>query len=414
MYDRRAMSDDGLVIVGASLAGAKAAEGARSQGWTQPIRLVGAEPHMPYERPPISKDVLMGREAPVTASVHDNGYYVSNDIDLLLGGTVGRVDLAERRIVLNGERQIRFAKLILATGSSPRRLDLANIELPEVFYLRTLDDALALRDRLLPGSRLGVIGASWIGTEVASSARQRGSEVVMIDPLSTPLERVLGPEVGRFFDQLHRGHGVDMRLGVGLDAIEGSDHVTGVKLTDGTVIEVDTVLVGIGVTPNIELAREAGLSVGGGVLVDSTLVASHPDVCAAGDIAEAEHPTFGGRIRVEHWANALNQGLAAGKNAAGATVVYDRIPYFYSDQYDMGMEYSGWPVTWDNVAFRGDPEQGEFVAFYMKDGHVVGGANFNVWDVNEQVQAIIRAGAHVDLDVLTDPGISPDEWTAQT
>ena len=408
------MSDDGLVIVGASLGGAKAAEGARSQGWTRPIRLVGAEPHMPYERPPISKDVLIGRKAPVTASVHDSGYYVDNDIDLLLGGTAGDIDLAERKVALNGERQLRFAKLILATGSSPRRLSLPNADLPEVFYLRTLDDALALRDRLMPGSRLAVIGASWIGTEVASSARQRGSEVVMIDPLSTPLERVLGPEVGRYFTDLHRSHGVDMRLGVGVDAVEGSDHVTGVRLVDGTVINVDAVVVGVGVTPNVELAREAGLSVAGGVLVDSKLVSSHPDVYAVGDIAEAEHPTFGGRVRVEHWANALNQGLAAGSNAAGAAVIYDRIPYFYSDQYDMGMEYSGWPVPWDSVAFRGDPHEGEFVAFYLRGGRVVGGANINVWDVNEHVQALIRAGAPVDINVLTDPSVSPDEWMVPT
>jgi 3-phenylpropionate/trans-cinnamate dioxygenase ferredoxin reductase subunit len=408
------MSDDGLVIVGASLGGAKAAEGARSQGWTRPIRLVGAEPHMPYERPPISKDVLIGRNAPLTASVHDTGYYVDNDIDLLLGGTASRIDLTERTVELNGERKLHFAKLILATGSSPRRLSLTNAELPEVFYLRTLDDSLALRDRLLPGSRLAVIGASWIGTEVASSARQRGTDVTMIDPLSTPLERVLGPEVGRFFAELHRSHGVDMRMEVGVDAIEGSDHVTGVRLSDGTVISADTVVVGIGVIPNIELARDAGLSVEGGVLVDSGLVTSHPDVYAVGDVAEAEHPTFAGRIRVEHWANALNQGLAAGSNAAGAKVIFDRIPYFYSDQYDMGMEYSGWPVPWDDVAFRGEPDEGKFVAFYLKDGRVVGGANINVWDVNEHVQELIRAGGPADLDVLTDPGVSPDQWTAKT
>jgi 3-phenylpropionate/trans-cinnamate dioxygenase ferredoxin reductase component len=408
------MSDDGLVIVGASLGGAKAAEGARSQGWTRPIRLVGSELHMPYERPPISKDVLIGRKAPVTASVHDGGFYVGNDIDLLLGGTVTRIDLTERTVELNGERQLRFAKLILATGSSPRRLTLDNVELPEVFYLRTLDDSLAIRDRLLPGSRLAVIGASWIGTEVASSARQRGSEVVMIDPLSTPLERVLGPEVGRYFDELHRGHGVDMRMGVGVDAIEGSDHVTGVRLADGNVVSVDTVVVGIGVTPNVDLARHAGLSVAGGVLVDSALVASHPDVYAVGDIAEAQHPIFGGRIRVEHWANALNQGLMAGSNAAGAAGIYDRIPYFYSDQYDMGMEYSGWPVPWDNVAFRGAPDDGKFVVFYLKDGRVVGGANINVWDVNEFVQALIRTGAPVNLEVLTDPSVNPDKWVVPT
>jgi 3-phenylpropionate/trans-cinnamate dioxygenase ferredoxin reductase subunit len=369
---------------------------------------------MPYERPPLTKDVLIGRKAPITANAEDSAYYVSNDIDLLLGGTVSRIDVAERKVEFSGGRQLRFAKLILATGSSPRQLCLANVDLPEVFHLRTIDDSLALRDRLLPGSRLAVIGASWIGTEVASAARQRGAEVVMIDPLSTPLERALGPEVGRFFADLHRSHGVDMRLGADVAAIEGSDHVSGVRLADGTVIAVDTVLVGIGVTPNIELARDAGLSVAEGVLVDSALVTDHPDIYAAGDIAEEQHPTFGGRVRVEHWANALNQGLTTGANAAGAAEVFDRIPYFYSDQYDMGMEYSGWPESWDKVAFRGDPEQGKFVAFYLRDGRVVGGANINVWDVNEHVQALVRAGAPADLSVLTDPSVSPDKWVVAT
>ncbi|MGO9342909.1 MAG: NAD(P)/FAD-dependent oxidoreductase [Acidimicrobiales bacterium] len=405
------MSGDELVIVGASLAGAKAAEGARAKGWIGPVRLVGTEPHVPYERPPLSKDVLIGRKPPASASVHDGSFYVNEEIDLLLGAAVTRIDLGDHSVELDGGRRLQFAKIILATGSSPRHLGPANSQLPEVLYLRTVDDCLALQDRLMPGTRIAVIGASWIGTEVASCARQRGCDVVMIDPFSTPLERVLGPEVGRFFAELHRSHEVKMRLGTGVEAIEGSDHVTGVRLADGSLITADTVVVGIGVTPNIELARDAGLSVAGGVLVNSALVTSHPDVYAVGDIAEAEHPTFGGRIRVEHWANALNQGLAAGSNAAGAVEFYDRIPYFFSDQYDTGMEYSGWPEPWDDVVFRGDPDQGKFVAFYLHDGRVVGAANINVRDVNEHVQAVLRQGGAVDLNLLTDPSVSPEEWT---
>ena len=404
------MSDDGLIIVGASLAGAKAAEGARAQGWEGPIRLVGAETHVPYERPPLSKGVLIGTDQPATALVHDDGFYVDGEIDLLLGVAATRIDLAERTVELHGQRRLRFAQLILATGSSPRRLGVAGADLPEVVYLRTLDDSLALRDRLLPGRRLAVIGASWIGTEVAACARQRDCAVAMIDPLSTPLERVLGPEVGWYFAALHHRHGVDLRLGTGVDAIVGTDHVEAVRLSDGTTIDADVVVIGVGVTPNTELAREAGLEVAGGVLVDRTLRTSHPAVHAAGDITEAEHPLLQQRVRVEHWANALNQGLTAGANSAGGTEVYDRIPYFFSDQYDTGMEYSGWPIAWDQVAFRGDVAEGAFVAFYLLDGRVIGGANVNVWDVNEHVQAQIRAAQPADLEVLTDPSVDPSQW----
>ena len=407
------MANDGLIIVGASLAGAKAAEAARAAGWAAPIRLVGSEQHLPYERPPFSKGVLIGRDAPAVAYVHDPGFYVNNEIDLLLGGTATRLDLAERVVELGGGRRLSFEKVILATGSTPRRLGAAESGPPEVFYLRTVDDSLALRDHLVAGTRVALIGASWIGAEVASAARQRGCDVVLIDPLSTPLERVMGAEAGRFFADLHRGHGVDLHLGVGVEEIEGDEHVSGVRLADGSVIDADLVVVGVGVTPNVSLAAEAGLETGRGVLVNAELVTSHPDVYAAGDIAEAEHPLCDGRVIVEHWSNALNQGLVAGSNAAGTTRPYDRIPYFFSDQYDMGMEYSGWPVAWDNVVFRGDAGSGEFVVFYLSAGRVVGGANINVWDVNEHVQALIAANAVVDVGVLTDLSVDPTEWVSR-
>jgi 3-phenylpropionate/trans-cinnamate dioxygenase ferredoxin reductase subunit len=405
------MNDDGLVIVGASLAGAKAAEGARAQGWEGPIRLVGAEPHLPYERPPLSKGVLLGAAAPASALVHDDGFEVTAEIDVLLGAPAVRIDLTDRTVELAGGRRLRFAKLVLATGSSPRRLPIPGADLPEVLTLRSIDDSLALRERLLPGRRLAVIGASWIGTEVAACARQRGCEVVMLEPLSMPLERVLGAEVGRFFAELHAGHGVELHLGSGAAAIEGVEHVVGVRLDDGRLIEADTVVVGVGVTPNVDLAREAGLTVAGGVVVDAMLRSNHPDVYAAGDIAEAQHPALDRAIRVEHWANALNQGLTAGANAAGGSSAYERIPYFFSDQYETGMEYSGWPLEWDDVLFRGDPTDGEFVAFYLLDGRVIGGANVNVWDVNEHVQSLIRSDATVDRDRLTDAAVDPSDWS---
>jgi 3-phenylpropionate/trans-cinnamate dioxygenase ferredoxin reductase subunit len=407
------MASDGLVIIGASVAGAKAAEGARQQGWTGAIRLVGEEPYLPYERPPLSKTVLIGTERPAVARVHDPGFYATNEVDLLLGARATAVDLGARQVDLDGGRRLRFDKLVLATGSSVRRPPIPGADLPEVFYLRSLDDMLALRDQLLLGRRVGVIGASWIGTEVAACARQRGCDVAMIDVTETPLEHVLGAEVGSYFAELHTRHGVELYMGAGVERIDGTDHVEGIHLTDGRSIEAHLVVVGVGVTPNIELARDAGLAIGTGVLVDATLATSHPDVLAAGDIAEAVHPLLGSRVRVEHWANALNQGLTAGANAAGGQVAYDRIPYFFSDQYDdMGMEHSGWPTSWDRVVFRGDPNDGAFVAFYLRDDRLVAGANVNVWDVNQHVQALIRADKPVDVSALTSTDVDPAEWAS--
>ncbi|MBX7161489.1 MAG: FAD-dependent oxidoreductase [Acidimicrobiia bacterium] len=404
------MADDGLVIVGAGLAGAKAAEAARSSGWEGAIRLVGAEAHLPYERPPLSKGVLSGHDRPTVAAVHESGFYVTNEIDLLIGAAAEALDLQARTVTLTGGRRLTFAKLVLATGSTPRRLPVPGMDLDGVFTLRTLDDSLALREELRAGRRVCVVGASWIGTEVAAAARERGCDVVMVDPLATPLERVLGAEVGGYFAVLHADHSVDLRMGTGLEAIEGSDRVSGVRLDDGEVVDADVVVVGVGVVADIALAEEAGLETASGVLVDSHLRTSHPDVYAAGDIAEAEHPVLGRRVRVEHWANALNQGRTAGTNAAGGSKVYDRIPYFFSDQYDAGMEYSGWPVPYDDVVFRGDPSDGEFVAFYLAGGLVVGGINVNVWDVNEAVQALIRSRTAVDTAVLADPDTDPKAW----
>ena len=404
------MGDDELVIVGGGLAGAKAAEGARSHGWDGRIRLVGDEHRPPYERPHLSKEILVGTKPPSSALVHDDAFYATHEIDVLLGAAATGVALGDRAVELDGGRRLRYDKLVLATGSTPRRPPIAGVGLDHVYTFRTLDDVWSLKDRLLPGHRVAVVGASWIGTETAACARQRGCDVVMIDPSSLPLERVLGAEVGSYFARLHTDHGVELFMGRGVAAIDGAHEVEGVRLDDGTVLAVDTVVLGVGVTPNIEMASAAGLDVDDGVLVDSSLVTSHPDVYAAGDIANAAHPVLGRRVRVEHWANALHQGLAAGANAAGASVVFDRIPYFYSDQYDMGMEYSGWPVPWDDVVFRGDPAQGAYVAFYLAEGRLVGGANVNVWDVNEHIQALIRAATIVDIAVLTNANVEPAEW----
>jgi 3-phenylpropionate/trans-cinnamate dioxygenase ferredoxin reductase subunit len=228
--------------------------------------------------------------------------------------------------------------------------------------------------------------------------------------MHTLLERVLGPEVGRYYEDLHRSHGVDLRFGVGVEGFDGQDRVERVLFADGTTADVDVVITGVGVRPNIELAVVAGLDTGQGVLVDERLATSHPDLFAAGDIAEALHPILGRRVRVEHWANALNQGSVAGANAAGASKEYDEVPYFFSDQYDSSLEYSGWQVPWDQVVFRGNPGDGAFVAFYLSQGKLVGGANVNVGGVNDHVQRLLRAGGAVDVNQLADPNVAPSAW----
>ncbi|MBO9578536.1 MAG: FAD-dependent oxidoreductase [Microbacteriaceae bacterium] len=410
------MSSDEIVIVGGGLAGAKAAEGAREAGWEGPIRLVGSEPYLPYERPPLSKGLLLGDDGPQAALTAKDGWSRTFDVRLELGAPVTAIDLAAHTVRIDSA-DLPYARLVLATGAEPIRPDLPGADLPGVFTLRSLDDALALRDRLVPGARVAVVGASWIGTEVAAVARQRGAEVVLLGRGSVPLEKVLGPEVGGFYGSVHASHGVEVRLGpdvVGIERSgEGDDaRAAGVRLSDGSVVEADVVVLGLGVRPSLSLAKAAGLAVEDGVLADATLRTSDRDAWVAGDIASHAHPSAPGgrRVRVEHWGNALNQGLAAGANAAGADRPYELLPYFFSDQYDVGMEYSGWPFGFDETLLRGSLEDGEFVAFQLRDGVVVGGANVNVWDVNEHVQTLIRAARPVRREILADPSVDPADW----
>jgi 3-phenylpropionate/trans-cinnamate dioxygenase ferredoxin reductase component len=395
------MSRSTFVIVGAGLAGAKAAEALREEGFDGRVVLVGAEPERPYERPPLSKDYLRGESPREKAYVHPAAFYAEQDIELRLGTAVEAIDPGAHELVLGAER-LRYDRLLLATGAEPRRLVIAGGDLDGVHLLRTFADADALRARLDAGGRVVVVGAGWIGSEVAASARQKGLEVTLVDPLSVPLERVLGAEVGAVYRDLHRERGVDLRLGTGVAAFEGDGRVERVRTSDGGAIDCDLVVVGVGVAPRVGLAQEAGLAVGDGILVDAGLRTSAADVFAAGDVAGAEHPLLGRRIRVEHWANAIDQGAAAGRAMLGRDVAYDRVPYFFSDQYDVGMEYAGHALGWDRVVFRGDPAGREFIAFWLADGRVVAGMNVNVWDVNEQIQELVRSRRRVDPARLAD------------
>jgi 3-phenylpropionate/trans-cinnamate dioxygenase ferredoxin reductase subunit len=392
-----------LVIVGASLAGAKAAETLRDEGFDGRVLLIGDEPELPYERPPLTKDYLRGDAPREKAYVHPDFFYGARDIELLTRTRVTRVDARRSRITLESGRELGYDRLLLATGAEPRRLPVPGADLDGVHYLRTLADCDALRERLEHGGHVVVIGAGWIGAEFAATARQRGCEVTIIEPASVPLERVLGVEVGAVYADLHREHGVELLCGTGIESFEGRHAVERAVTSDGRKIDCDFVVVGIGATPRVGLAEDAGLYTDNGVVVTQALATSNPSVFAAGDVASAWHPFYGRHIRVEHWANALNQGPLAARAMLGRDVTYDRLPYFFSDQYDVGMEYSGLATDWDQVVFRGEPASREFIAFWLSDGRVVAGMNVNVWDVNEDVQALISSCCVIDTDALRDP-----------
>lgn len=403
-----------IVIVGASLAGAKAAEALRREGFDGQVVLIGEEADRPYERPPLSKGYLRGDTDSIKIFVHDEGFYDEYDIDLRTSTRVTAIDPGPRQVVLHGGERLAYHRLLLATGATPRRLGVPGAELPGVHYLRDLGDADQLALAIHQASRVVVVGAGWIGSEVAASARQMGAEVAMVDPAPVPLARVMGPEVGAVFRRLHASHGVELHLGDGVEAVVGTDAAGGVRTAGGRVVEGDLVVVGIGAVPRTELAEAVGITVGDGIEVDQHLETSQPGIFAAGDVAAAWHPGLGERIRVEHWANALNQGPVAAKNMLGATTAYDRIPYFFSDQYDFGMEYSGHARHWDRVVFRGSADEGKFIAFWLAAGRVVAGMNANVWDVTGPIQALIRSGRPVDVARLTDPAVPLEELVPGT
>jgi 3-phenylpropionate/trans-cinnamate dioxygenase ferredoxin reductase component len=359
-----------FVIVGAGLAGARAAETLREEGYDGRVVLLGAEEERPYERPPLSKEYLRGEAERASAAVHEAGFYAEHDIELRTGTGVTGLDVGARELELESGERLPFDRLLLATGAEPRRLRVPGAELDGVHLLRTLADSDALRERLDMGGRLVVVGAGWIGSEVAASARQRGLDVTIVAPEAVPLERVLGPEVGGVYRDLHRDHGVELRMQAGVAAFEGAGRVERVRLQDGTAIVCDAVVAGVGAMPCTGLAEAAGLAVENGVLVDGRLESSVPGIFAAGDVANHLHPALG-RLRVEHWDNALHQGPAAARAMLGSEEPYARTPYFFSDQYDVGMEYSGHPAGWDRVVLRGDTASFEFNAFWLAGDRVL-------------------------------------------
>jgi 3-phenylpropionate/trans-cinnamate dioxygenase ferredoxin reductase component len=403
------------VIVGAGLAGAKTAEALREEGFGGRIILIGEEPERPYERPPLSKDYLRGESEREKAYVHAADFYDRHDIELRTATPVERVDTKAGVVRLFDGERLRYDRLLLATGAEPRRLSIPGAGLDGVHYLRDLADADVIAARLAKGSgRVVVIGAGWIGAEVAASARQKGLDVALVEMSEVPLERVLGREVGAIYAGLHRDRGVELHTGVGLEAFEGNDRVERVRLADGQTLDCDFVVVGVGVTPRTRLAEWAGIGVNNGILVSKRLETTVPGVFAAGDVANAFHPFYGSKLRVEHWANALNQPATAAQAMLDKPAAYERLPYFFSDQYDVGMEYTGYATEWDEVVLRGNPDALKFIAFWLKRGRVLAGMNVNVWDVTDPIKMLIESREPVDVDRLRDPDVPLEELVGAT
>ncbi|UOY03051.1 NAD(P)/FAD-dependent oxidoreductase [Blastococcus sp. PRF04-17] len=394
-----------FVIVGGGLAGARAAETLRAEGFDRPVVLLADEPELPYERPPLSKDYLLGTAPREKAQVHDAGWYAEQDVDLRTGVRATALDVAGRSLTLGDGSELRYGAVLLATGASPRRLPVLGADLDGVRYLRTAADADELKAELSEGGRrVVVVGAGWIGLEVAAAARHHGNDVVVVEPQPTPLHAVLGPQMGAVFAGLHRDNGVDLLTGTSVREFRGSGGRVSSVVTDGHAgIPADLVVVGVGVVPNTQVAAAAGVEVDNGIVVSEGLRAAVPDVFAAGDVASAFHPLYGRHVRVEHWANALNQGQAVARSMLGQPVSYERVPYFFTDQYDLGMEYSGLAGPGDTVVCRGSVDERAFIAFWLADGRVTAGMNVNVWDVTGPIQELIRTRRQVPVASLTDP-----------
>ena len=401
-----------IVILGTGLAGASAAGELRAKGYSGEVVLIGNEAHRPYELPALSKGILLG-DADEPDWVHDEDFYAKNDIELVLSTTVSEIKLGEHTVVDSTGASRPFDRLLLATGSRPRSLPVPGADLEGLRTLRSLDDALALRELLTAGTRVVIVGAGWIGCEVAAAARKHEAEVTVVERLPLPLHPVLGDTISAVFRDLHAEHGVAWRFDTGVAEFTGQDgRVTGVRLDNGDTVPADLVVVAIGAVPRLELAHAAGLELsdsvpGGGVDTDATLRTSAPDVYAAGDIAAHFHPRYQRRIRVEHWANAKDQGTHVAGNLLDAGEPYARSPYFFSDQYDLGMEVRGLANPFrDDLVVRGDLASREFIAFWLRDGAVHAAMNVNLWDDGDALQALVDNQTKVEPHQLQEADLS--------
>jgi 3-phenylpropionate/trans-cinnamate dioxygenase ferredoxin reductase component len=401
-----AVRDVEHLIIGGGVAAAKAAEGLRAAGGTGSAVVMTAEPELPYERPPLSKDFLRGEAGREKTRTHDEAWYREHEVDVLLATRASTVDPATRTVTTEVGDQLRYGGLLLATGAQPIRLGLPGEDLEGVYYLRTVDDSERLRAAISRAETMVMIGGGFIGAEVAASATQMDTRVTLLELAETLWTKAVGTQMGRFFEEFLRDRGVHVRTRTGAERLEGEGGVEAVVLPDGTRLHADVVVIGVGVRPDVELAERAGLPVDNGVLADEHLQAADR-IWAAGDVANAAHPLFG-RIRIEHWAEALNQGLIAGRNLAGAGDRYDRIPYFYSDQFDLSLSYLGHVREWDELVLRGDRnvKEPKFVAWYLRQGTPRAALIVNDWDAEDPVREVIRRDEPVDRDRLADPAVA--------
>jgi NADPH-dependent 2,4-dienoyl-CoA reductase/sulfur reductase-like enzyme len=405
------MAVENIAIVGGGLAGATAAKTLRVEGFEGPVTLLAEEAQAPYLRPPLSKEYLLGKDGEDALPVVPAGWYGENDVDLRLGAPVTGLDTAARTVTLGDGSRLPYSGLLLATGARPRSIPLPGSSLDGVMTFRTLDDSRRLRDALSAGGRnVVMVGSGWIGMELAAAANSYGNSVTLLGLEQVPLAAAIGPELGAFFRSLHESRGVRFRLPASAAAITGVDgRVTGVRTDAGEILAADLVVIAVGVVPETSLAAAAGIALDNGILTDASLRTSAPGVFAAGDVANALHPFTGGHHRSEHWSNALNGGKVAGRAMLGREAVLDTIPYFYTDQYDVSMEYSGFPSLVEGPpVLRGSLERQEFLAFWQREGCVVAGMNVN-WPRSDKpqkaIKALITARASVSPDSLADPDV---------
>ena len=408
--DTQGPENGAMVIIGAGLAGATAAATLREQGFTGPVLLVGEEDQVPYIRPPLSKGFLAGKDSEESLLPYPAQWYAANKVELITGQRATAISPTEHTVTLADGRTLRYAKLLLATGASPRVIPLPGLELQGVQYFRTKEDSRRLHGELAGGGRrLVLIGSGWIGMEIAATARELGNDVTLLGLEDIPLSAAIGPEIGAVFAGRHREAGVQFRLPVSAGQITGDDggHVTAVVTSSGETLPADLVVVAVGVVPNTALAEAAGLTVSNGIQVDAGLRSSDPDIFAAGDVANALHPVTGEYARSEHWANAIAGGTVAGRSMLGQNAVLEDIPYFYTDQFDLGMEYSGYAALAKDaqLVIRGSLDNREFIAFWLRGGKVVAGMNVNVWDVQDAIKDLISSGRTVDPQRLADPDV---------
>jgi 3-phenylpropionate/trans-cinnamate dioxygenase ferredoxin reductase component len=397
-----------FVIVGGGMAGAIAAQTLREEGFDGKITLLGQEPNAPYERPPLSKDYLQGKADRDSIFVHPEPWYAEHAVELSLDSAVTSLEPASRTVTTAAGERLSYDKLLLATGSKPRRLDVPGADLDGVYYLRNVEDSERIKIEFARAKRVVIIGAGWIGLETAAAARAAGLDVTLLVSGDLPLQHVLGPEAAPIFDELHRSHGVDLRYRTTAVELTGRHGAaTGVKLSDSTKIDADMIIVGVGVAPRTELAAEAGLKIDNGIVVDEHLRTTDPDIFAAGDIAQTYSPRLGRHIRVEHWANARRQGAVAAKAMLGQDAFDVRPSYFFTDQYDLSMEYTGdiGPAGYDRVIFRRYADSGQMIVFWLYEQRILAGMNINIWDVADDIERLIQSARPINADDLGNPAI---------